>query len=77
MGKVEIVPAGRAPAFNPLRRCSGCGRCVAACPEKLYTLEVNNHRKHARHSAVERCSRCGSCVASCPLDVLAAETVSP
>lgn len=77
MGQDAITTTGRVPAFTPLRRCSGCGRCVAACPEKLYSLEAHNHRKYAVHRSVEQCSRCGRCVYSCPLDVITVETVSP
>lgn len=77
MGQDAITSAGRVPAFTPLRRCSGCGRCVAACPEKLYSLEADNHRKQSVLGSVELCSRCGRCVQSCPLDVITIETVSP
>jgi NAD-dependent dihydropyrimidine dehydrogenase PreA subunit len=51
-------------------RCSGCGRCVAACPLRLFTLETSAHRKHARLTAPERCDRCGSCIAECPVSTL-------
>jgi len=46
-------------------RCTGCGRCVAACPEKIITLDVSGYRKHAAIRDTERCSLCGSCVKNC------------
>lgn len=77
MGKIEIAPGGIAPALTTLRRCSGCGRCVAACPENLYTLESAKHRKHAVNSDPERCSSCGGCIISCPLELIASQSVTP
>ncbi len=53
------------------KRCSGCGRCVAACPERLISLEVEGYRKYAVLQEPWRCTRCGACVAACPLGVLA------
>jgi len=77
MGKIEIAPAGKAPALTTLRRCSGCGRCVAACPENLYTLEPVKHRKHAVNREPERCSSCGGCIVSCPLELITSQSVTP
>jgi len=51
-------------------RCSGCGRCVAACPLRLITLEVSGFRKSAVLSNAELCTRCGLCVESCLLDAI-------
>ncbi len=48
-------------------RCTGCGRCVAACPERLFTLETSGYRKHAAMTAPERCTRCRRCVEECPV----------
>ena len=55
-------------------RCSGCGRCVAACPLRLFTLEAIAGRKHAILTAPERCDRCGRCVAECLLAALSFPT---
>jgi len=77
MGKVEIIPPGKPPVLTTLRRCSGCGRCVAACPEKLYTLDTVNHRKQAVSREPERCSSCGGCIVSCPLDLISSQSVMP
>ncbi|HBA71015.1 MAG TPA: hypothetical protein DER40_09280 [Geobacter sp.] len=51
-------------------RCSGCGRCVAACLPKIITLETVGYRKNAVISSGEDCTGCGDCAASCPLDAV-------
>ncbi|MDD2732463.1 MAG: 4Fe-4S binding protein [Desulfuromonadaceae bacterium] len=51
-------------------RCSGCGRCVAACPEKIITLETDRFHKNAVILRPDRCTSCGRCVEACPIDVL-------
>ncbi|MFZ2950715.1 MAG: 4Fe-4S binding protein [Desulfuromonadaceae bacterium] len=51
-------------------RCSGCGRCVAACPEKIITLETVRHHKTAVLLHSERCTSCGRCVIACPVAAL-------
>ncbi len=56
-----------APVVNVIR-CSGCGRCVSACPVKIVTLEVNGYRKFAFVTDEERCTFCGRCVEACPVD---------
>ena len=51
-------------------RCTGCGRCVAACPEKIITLDVSGYRKYAVIRDTERCTLCGYCVTSCPVEAI-------
>lgn len=51
-------------------RCSGCGRCVAACPERLISLEPHHYRKYALISRPEHCTRCGACLVACPLGAI-------
>ncbi|MGB9081114.1 MAG: 4Fe-4S dicluster domain-containing protein [Desulfuromonadaceae bacterium] len=57
------------PKIDPAR-CSGCGRCVAACPEKVITLETVRHHKTAVLQHSERCTSCGRCVKACPVAAL-------
>ena len=58
-------------------RCTGCGRCVSACPERLFTLEVAGFRKHALLTEPARCSRCLVCLAACPVGALSSPATSP
>ncbi|MGE0157152.1 MAG: 4Fe-4S dicluster domain-containing protein [Geobacter sp.] len=55
------------PPILAVARCSGCGRCVAACPERIITLTTTNHRKRATVNDAGRCTLCGRCIAACPL----------
>lgn len=55
------------PPIMTVRRCSGCGRCVAACPERIITLATEQHRKRATVTDAERCTHCGRCIVACPL----------
>ena len=51
-------------------RCTGCGRCIAACAERLFTLEVSGYRKHSVLTEPLRCTRCLNCLAACPVGAL-------
>lgn len=44
-----------------ITRCVGCRRCIAACPEKIISLQ--DGRAQVRNDA---CTSCGACVAACP-----------
>lgn len=70
MGQEPVAPLSTPPIITDAERCSGCGRCVAACPEKLYTLELANHRKHAINRNPAKCLLCGKCADSCPLGII-------
>ncbi|WP_437178209.1 4Fe-4S dicluster domain-containing protein [Geomonas subterranea] len=48
-------------------RCTGCGRCVAACPKRLLTLEVAGYHKHALLTGWEKCDGCLACLPACPV----------
>ena len=58
-------------------RCSGCGRCVAACLQRLITLETTGYRKHAVVTKAKLCTCCGACVTACPLDAITIQPFSP
>ena len=66
-GTVDGVPV--VPTIDVIR-CSGCGRCVAACPEKTITLETVRFHKNAVILYPERCNACGRCVQACPVAAL-------
>ena len=54
-------------------RCTGCGRCVAACPGRLFTLETVGYRKQAVLVAPELCSCCLRCIAECPVGAVSGD----
>jgi NAD-dependent dihydropyrimidine dehydrogenase PreA subunit len=51
-------------------RCTGCGRCVAACPLRLFTLDTFGQRKTAVLTAPEQCTGCMQCTVECPVGAL-------
>lgn len=59
---MDEIPEDGPAAFIRRELCSGCGRCVDACPHGAC------HIDETRKSSVdaELCRRCGSCAAVCP-----------
>ncbi|HBA88681.1 MAG TPA: 4Fe-4S ferredoxin [Geobacter sp.] len=57
-------------------RCTGCGRCVSACPDRLFTLDVSGFRKHAVLISPHRCDCCLKCLAACPVGALSSDETS-
>lgn len=53
-----------------LKRCTGCGWCVAACPFDLLTLERDGWKKHSQLNDAERCTGCSYCAIRCPFGVI-------
>ncbi|MBK6999427.1 MAG: 4Fe-4S binding protein [Rhodoferax sp.] len=50
--------------------CTGCGRCVGACPLHLLSLEAKNWVKSAVIHGVEKCTGCGKCKTICPFNAI-------
>ncbi|HIJ81347.1 MAG TPA: 4Fe-4S binding protein [Desulfuromonadales bacterium] len=75
---IHVETDGTGPLTEPetgpvtvLAHCSGCGRCVSVCPEKLFSLVVTGYHKTASISDSGRCTFCLKCVNDCPVAALA------
>jgi ferredoxin len=53
------------------QRCTGCGRCVAACDPHLLSLERVRWEKFAVLQEAHRCTGCSACAAVCPFHAIA------
>jgi ferredoxin len=55
-------------------RCTGCGRCVAACPPRVLWLAVQGPHSWGPKQAVlhdaPRCTGCARCEVVCPFDAI-------
>lgn len=65
--------ASRAPQRLPEidhQRCTGCGRCVAACDLHLLSLEPIRWQKFATLNGPEACTGCSLCALRCPFGAI-------
>lgn len=76
LGEAVIPFPVTAPTLSDKQRCSGCGRCVAACAARLYTLEPFGYRKLSINNDPEKCTGCSRCIEACPLGLLADGTIT-
>jgi ferredoxin len=67
---------GRLPAIDQ-RRCTGCGRCVAACAPHLLSLEIERWKKSAVLHNAERCTGCSACAVACPFHAIVMRRPAP
>ncbi|HMW22043.1 MAG TPA: 4Fe-4S dicluster domain-containing protein [Burkholderiaceae bacterium] len=61
-----MAAPGRPIAVVDPARCTGCGRCVGACPPHVLWLERQQWRKTATLGDAAGCTGCGRCVPPCP-----------
>lgn len=61
------------PLIHP-DRCTGCGRCVGACPPHVLWLAVQGPEVWGPKQAVLHnepdCTGCARCVVVCPFDAI-------
>jgi len=50
------------PPKVDLKKCQGCGNCVAVCPSAVFELEGGK----SKVINPEACTSCGLCVDNCP-----------
>ncbi len=62
-------PRARLPHIDPTR-CTGCGRCVAACGLHLLSLEAVRWKKFALLQEPDRCTGCAACAPICPFGAI-------
>jgi ferredoxin len=56
------------------QRCTGCGRCVAACDLHLLALEAVRWEKFSVLHDAGRCTGCSVCAVKCPFNAITMRT---
>ena len=69
----EPARAARLPEVD-IDRCTGCGRCVAACDLHLLSLETLRWKKFAVLHAPQPCTGCSDCAVTCPFHAITMRT---
>jgi ferredoxin len=66
----------RLPEIDP-RRCTGCGRCVAACGLHLLSLQTQGWEKFATLQEPGACTGCSLCAVACPFRAISMHAARP
>jgi len=66
------MPTKTLPTINPAR-CTGCGRCVAACGPHVLSLHPHDWVKAAVLDDTSGCTGCGECMGVCPFGAVRME----
>ncbi|MCF8161123.1 MAG: 4Fe-4S binding protein [Polaromonas sp.] len=51
-------------------RCTGCGRCIAACALRLIAFETKDWKKRSVVQNPGHCTGCGDCASRCPVNAI-------
>jgi nitroreductase/NAD-dependent dihydropyrimidine dehydrogenase PreA subunit len=71
--RLTIAPPTTYARFSVVEeRCTGCGRCVEACPMQLLEVVDKKVRSNRRYAAFT-CITCQNCKASCTKDAITIE----
>jgi NAD-dependent dihydropyrimidine dehydrogenase PreA subunit len=57
-------------------RCTGCGRCIAACAPQLFHFETHSWRKRVVLERLADCTGCSLCAQRCPTGALRMQRVT-
>lgn len=68
----QAITRRRAVPVIARQLCTGCGWCVAACPDHLLVLEADaQRRKAAELPEPALCTGCGKCLPACNFRAIA------